>query len=288
MTMDQNKIKPRLVDYHLHTTVTADWRMNESDACEQAIALGIGEIAFTNHIMLNQPGHIISPGIFINHWERIQECMLRFPALQIRLGIEMDYYPDREFDIAQTIQFYQGLIGRPLDIVLGSVHEIRGSFFSNKIHAVNFFKDCDIVAVYTAYFDLAAQAARSRLFDVIAHPDLIKKYTYELTPFVAFEIYKGPVDTFINALIDNGVGIEVNTKGLTRPIHEMYPSLEFLSHYLACARASGTEPVITVGSDAHKLDGIGKGIAQVFSVLKELQVSHLSGFKQRRKYSIEI
>ena len=34
--------------------------MKETDACERALSLGIHEIAFTNHIMLNQPDYLMS------------------------------------------------------------------------------------------------------------------------------------------------------------------------------------------------------------------------------------
>ena len=286
--MDRNSTNPRLVDYHMHTSVIVDGRMNEREACEQALLMGLSEIAFTNHVRLSQPDYSISPNSFLEHWERIMDCMQRFPMLRIRLGIEMDYYPDRENAIEQKINFYQGLIGRPFDIVLGSIHDIRGALFSKKIHAVDFFRDCDIMAVYEEYFDLSAKAARSRLFDVMAHPDLIKKFTYELTSPIPFESYTDSADAFINALIENEVGIELNTKGCQRPVNEMYPSLDFLGHYLAQIKKSGKVPIITVGSDAHKLDEIGYGIKQVYSTLKELQVSNISGFDHRRSFPIEI
>ena len=56
---------------------------------------------------------------------------ITIPPVHIRLGIEMDYYPNREKEIDATLQSYEGLIGRPFDLILGSVHEIKGGFFSN-------------------------------------------------------------------------------------------------------------------------------------------------------------
>ena len=44
-----------LVGYHLHTVVTVDANMTEAEACQRAVALGLREIAFTNHVMLAQP-----------------------------------------------------------------------------------------------------------------------------------------------------------------------------------------------------------------------------------------
>jgi histidinol-phosphatase (PHP family) len=271
---------PRQMDYHLHTAVTIDGNMHEVEACERALALGIQEIAFTNHVMLNQPDHLISPASFFRHWENIQECQVRYPQLQIRLGIEMDYYPNRESDIDAKIHFYEGLIGRPFDFILGSIHDIRGGFFSNKFAAVPFFKDREIVATYHEYFELAAYAVRSRLFNVIAHPDLIKKYTYQLTPPVSFEKYQDSVESFIDALVTCEVGIEINTKGLRRPVQEPYPSNEFLELYISRSRALGKDPIITLGSDAHKVTDVGFGILEIIESLNKFQVNLMS-FERR-------
>src|SRR5512136_1794340 len=243
----------RLIDYHLHTASTIDCRMTEAQVCEQALEMGIREIAFTNHIMPNQPDYIISPKAFVAHWEQIQVCQKRHPQMKIRLGIEMDYYPRREDEIAKILQSYENLIGRPFDIVLGSIHEMDGIFFSNQKYAPSLFQDRDLVSIYCDYFKLSNKAVQSRLFDVIGHPDMIKKYTHDLTPPVPFEQYRSAVEPFLDALLISGVGIELNTKGLTLKVSEMYPSNEFLELYLSKARDCGKEPILTLGSDAHSV-----------------------------------
>jgi histidinol-phosphatase (PHP family) len=286
--MDGAMAAPRLIDYHLHTAVTIDGNMNEFEACERALAMGIHEIAFTNHVMLNQPNYLISSASFQKHWENIQRCKERYPRLQIRLGIEMDYYPDRETEIGATIEFYERLIGHSFDIVLGSVHEIRGGFFSNKHLAPGFFKDRDLISLYCEYFSLVTMAVKSRLYDVIAHPDLIKKYTDDLTPPVPFESYKSSVESFITMLIKCNVGIEVNTKGLKLKVKEPYPSMEFLKLYISKARSAGTDPIITLGSDAHRVDDIGFGISEMIESLHKMRVNKIASFESRKKSPITI
>jgi histidinol-phosphatase (PHP family) len=286
--MPKEFASPRLMDYHLHTAVTIDGNMNEVLACKRALALGFHEIAFTNHVMLNQPDYNISPAAFLVHWKNIQDCKTRFPHLTIRLGIEMDYYPNRENEIKGKIESYESLIGRPFDLVLGSIHDIRGGFFSNKLQAVSFFKSRDIISIYHEYFELATNAVQSRLFDIIAHPDLIKKYTFELSPPVPFESYNSAVDSFITALTKFGVGIELNSKGLKRPIKEAYPSMNFLELYLTRTRSLGTDPIITLGSDAHKVDDLGFGILEMMESLRTLQVKQIMSFDHRQRSPISI
>jgi histidinol-phosphatase (PHP family) len=286
--MDNALAKPRRMDYHLHTAVTVDGNMNESDACERAVGLGIQEIAFTNHVMLDQPGYDITNASFIAHWENIQICKKRYPQLTIRLGIEMDYYPDRDAEIKAKIESYERLIAHPFDIVLGSIHDIRGGFFSNRMHAVDFFKGKNILSIYHEYFELATLAAQSQLFDIIAHPDLIKKYTYELTPRIPFKSYKSAVESFITALSQYEVGIELNSKGFKRPIKEQYPSMDFIKLYLSMTRSMGTDPIITLGSDAHKVNEIGFGIVEMKESLRLLQVKEIMSFDHRQRSPIVI
>ena len=278
----------KLIDYHLHTTGTIDCKMTEAQVCDRALQMGFGEIAFTNHIMLNQPDYIISPKAFSSHWEQVQVCQQQYPQLKIRLGIEMDYYPGRENEIAETLQSYEDLAGRPFDIVLGSIHELHGQFFSNQKCAPSFYQNHNLLSLYCDYFTLSMEAVQSRLFDVIAHPDLIKKYTNDLTPPVPFEQYRLAVEPFIYTLLLSGVGIEVNTKGLTINVGEMYPSNEFLELYLSKARICGKEPILTMGSDAHSVEGVGRSIAEAAAALKKMGVRSVVSFEKRRHFAYQI
>jgi len=274
---------PRLMDYHMHTGVTIDAKMREMDACEQALSQGIREIAFTNHIMLNQPNYRMSPQACLDHWERIQAGQELHPGLTIRLGLEMDYYPGREQDIATTLHDYEQLLGRPFDVVLGSIHELNGVFFSNRLQAPTLLTDRDLLSVYREYFAVATQAVQSRLFDVMAHPDLIKKYTYELTPAVPFADYRAAVEPYIDALVETGIGMELNTKGLKLKLNEAYPSTEMLELYLAKARASGVDPILTMGSDAHLADEVGGYLPEAAVIFRSLGVRELACFNGRKR-----
>jgi histidinol-phosphatase (PHP family) len=278
----------KLIDYHLHTAGTIDCNMTEAQVCARALQMGIHEIAFTNHIMLNQPDYIISKEAFKAHWDQIQVCKEQFPQLTIRLGIEMDYYSGRKNEIAETLQRYEELIDRPFDIVLGSIHEMNGQFFSNQKCAPIFFKDHDLVSLYCDYFTLSAEAVQAHLFDVIAHPDLIKKYSNDLTPPVPFEEYRSAVEPFLDALLFSGVGLEVNTKGMTIKVGEMYPSNEFLELYLLKSRALNKEPILTMGSDAHGVEGIGRNVAEAAATLKKMGVRSVVSFERRRHSPFQI
>jgi len=277
-----------LMDYHVHTSVTIDGRMTEAQACERAILMGMEEIAFTNHVMLTEPEYTISSEALLKHWERIQACQRRYPQLTIRLGLEVDYYQGREEEIAGVIERYQQQVGRPFDLVLGAVHHLKGVFFSSEDHAPELFNHHDIVALYHEYFSLATMAARSRLFDVMAHPDLIKKSVGVLSPLVPFGQYRGAAESFVDALLASNTGLEMNTKGYKHKVGEAYPSDELLALYLSKARARGIEPIITLGSDAHKVEDVGARISRGAAALQKLGLPTIMRYEKRKPSSVQM
>ncbi len=282
-------MKPqRLIDYHLHTAVTIDGKMSEAQACERVLQRGIREIAFTNHIMHTEPEYTVSPEAFAVHWEQVQVCQERHPELAIRMGLEMDYYEGREAEIAATIEQYETVLGRPLDLILGSVHHLNGIFFSTNSAAPAFFANNDVVSLYHDYFILAAKAAQSHLFDVMAHPDLIKKYVGQFAPRVPFEQYQDVVEPYLDAVLASNVGLEMNTKGYKLKVGEAYPTTEMLKLYLAKAKELGKEPIITLGSDAHKVDDVGGFILEGASLLKELGQDSVVSFEKHKPAAFKI
>lgn len=279
---------PRLIDYHLHTAVTVDGMMGEAEACERARARGIREIAFTNHVMPNQPAYLLSPRACLAHWDRVQVCQTRYPDLGIRLGIELDYHPGREQELAARVHEYEALLGRPFDLVLGSVHELNGVFFSNRQRAPELYRDRDLTSLYFDYFRVATQAVRSGLFDVMAHPDLIKKYACDLTGRAAFPDYRAAVEPYVQAMLESGVGMELNTKGLMQPVKEAYPAREILALYLTEAAALRIDPVLTMGSDAHSADEVGVCLNEGVAILRSLGVTKLASFQNHARSTWEL
>jgi len=277
-------MKPlNVIDYHMHTAVTVDGKMTEAQACEQAAALGVYEIAFTNHVMLKQPAYLTTLDAYTSHWLDVQECQRRYPHLKIKLGIEIDYYPGWEKKIAGTLRAYQEKIGRPFDVIIGAIHELNGVFFSNSQQAPRLFENRDLLGLYRDYFKASVEAVRCGLFDLIAHPDLIKRYTHELTPPVDFELYQPEVLEFVDALLDSEVGMEVNMKGMKLKVGEPFPSRAIVSLYLARARFFGREPILTLGSDAHAKQDVGLYLQDGAQLLLECGQQSLVSFDLRKR-----
>ncbi len=200
-----------LMDYHTHTGVTIDSKETEEACCRQANELGLREIAFTNHIMLGNPDYSMSPNSMKRHKDNIDACQERYPQLKIRMALEMDYFENREEEIANVIYQYEKIAGRPFDFIMGAAHYLRGVFFSSKKHAPQLFNSANesfmagdfgpLKNIYDDYFGLIRKAVESGFFQIIAHIDLIKKYSGEISPALNFEAYQTSALELIRSLV---------------------------------------------------------------------------------------
>ena len=80
-------------------------------------------------------------------------------------------------------------------------------------------------------------------------------------PF-AYERYADRIDLILEALIETGTALEVNTGGLWNGPGETYPGLEVVARY----RELGGER-LSVGSDAHRAADVGQGMAETVAAL---------------------
>lgn len=213
----------------------------------RAAEIGLEEVGFSDHL----PLYWLSDDHPAKHryamaeeeWpEYIKEVLAlrdRFPSIGVRLGVEADWIQGKEAQLADTLGDF------PYDYIMGSVHFIGGWAFDDP-KIIEEYSHYDVDELYRLYFQKLCQAAGSGLFDVMAHPDLIKKFGFRSRRDPA-PLYRQAADTFR----EHGVSVEVNTSGLRKPVGEIYPSLEFLRE---CRRQ---DVAITLGSDAHAPEEVG-------------------------------
>ena len=167
-----------MADYHTHTCRCGHARGQAREYLEQARQKGLREIGFSDHIPMywlppeqRNPGLAMAEADFPGYLAEVLELAAESPCPEVRLGVEVDYIPGYEAEAARM------LAGHPFDYVIGSVHFI-GRWAFDSPHELEEYGRRDIDEVYRQYFDLISRAAQSGLFDIIAHPDLVKKFGY--------------------------------------------------------------------------------------------------------------
>ena len=272
-----------LVDYHLHTGTSIDARgVKEEGYCRRALELGLREICFTNHWSPVDPDYSVTPEEMNGHWREVERCRATYPQLGLRLGLEMDYFQGREGEIAAAIVRFEEIMDRPFDYVLGGIHFLHGIHYVSQRDAHRLYEHHPIETIFEDYFALLTNAVRSGLYDVMSHPDIIKKQCGGMCKSYPFESYRHLVVPVVEALLDEGVGMEMNTKGLTHPVREMNPSLPFMSLYVGRARERGVEPIITLGSDAHRHYQLGRLLEKGVEQLRACGVDRVALWRARR------
>jgi histidinol-phosphatase (PHP family) len=129
--------------------------------------------------------------------------------------------------------------------------------------------------VWRRYFETVAEAARSGLFDIIAHPDLIKVWgPRRPRPDGDLRRYYEPA---VEAFADAGVAVEVSTAGLRKPVGEIYPAPAFLELVLEAGCP------LALSSDAHVPDHVGFGYGDAVARLEEAGVRELCVFEGRER-----
>jgi histidinol-phosphatase (PHP family) len=189
-------------------------------------------------------------------------------STDLRLGIEMDFVPGREDRIANL------LAAHDFDYVVGSVHFVRHNAVDHRVWDIwDELGDAD--QVWRAYFEALAEAARSGLFDILAHPDLVKVWGSERpVPTRDPRFFYEPA---IGAIAESGIAVEVSTAGYRKPVRELYPAPAFAE---MCVEAGA---VFALSSDAHEPGHIGYEYDRAVEEMRGWGVSELCVFEGRER-----
>ena len=193
----------------------------------------------------------------------------------LKLGIEADFIPGGEDRMSELLE------ARDWDYVVGSIHFLgdRGALDHPEFDIWSATNDPDLV--WRTYFEWLGEAAATGMFDILAHPDIVKHWGRKERPWPEKDL-RYYYDLAMEGIAESGVAIEVSTAGLRKPVGELYPSAAFLE---MCLDAGNP---VALSSDAHIPDQLGFGYDKALEFLKELGVTELAVFDRRQRTLEEI
>ena len=253
-----------LADYHNHVIAHGeyDYALNWLQGyLEKAKAVGVDEIGFLEH---DEFADRISMEVF-------HQAKKNNPEINIRLGLEIDYIPGRDIEIRQLSTRL------PFDYIMGSVHFIDGWGFDHPDYR-HLYNNKELFEVYKSYYELVAQATNVVWFDILGHLDLIKVWGHKLSKKMNYDLLE-PLFKTIKA--SNKV-VEINSSGLRKPVAELFPAEDLLP-----IMYSLNIPVC-LGSDAHHPEQTGLFLSEACQAAKKAGYRYITGFKQRKRYSLPI
>lgn len=261
-----------LADYHTHSRVSPDAAFSMADMAAAAAAAGLDEICFTDHFEPVEWGTDCPRQTF--DWAALTaeyaDVTNRLGgSIGLKLGLELG---DAPMDFANTERLMAE--APELDFVIGSEHMLSGRYHWQDLSIVQEDSESDCRAEIADYLEQVLRMAVWGKFNVLGHLTLPLRYMNEKRGFHAtFDGFEAEVSDIFRALIQNGCGIEVNTNRGNTPL----PDEKWLRLY----RSLGGE-IVTLGSDAHRLQHIGCAIREGQALLHECGFERFCTFEQRK------
>jgi histidinol-phosphatase (PHP family) len=186
----------------------------------------------------------------------------------LKLGIEADFVAGGEDRIANLLQ------ARDFDYVVGAVHFLRDEAVDMDDYGV-WRRGHSPEEIWRRYFQTLGEAARSGLFDILAHPDLVKVWGAE-RPRPEGDLRRY-YELAIEGIAESGIAVEVSTAGLRKRAQELYPAPAFLE---MCLEAGAP---VALSSDAHRPEDVGAGYERALELLERAGVGELCVFERRAR-----
>ncbi len=133
-------------------------------------------------------------------------------------------------------------------------------------------------AIFGTHMELL-EMCRTTDFDVLGHATLPLRYICR-TAALRHVDFSGDQERFqaiFQTVIERGRGIELNVSGWADVPSLTMPDMPLLKLY----RKLGGE-CITVGSDAHQMSQVGRGIAAGYDLLREAGFRYVATYRERR------
>ncbi|MBQ9105545.1 MAG: histidinol-phosphatase [Mailhella sp.] len=166
-------------------------------------------------------------------------------GVTVLLGLEVDWFENE-------VPYIREMIARhDYDYLIAGIHFLDKWGFDSSANdwaVLSFEEKC---AHYDRYYRTMKKMAETKIFHIVAHPDLIK--IFSVGDFRRWLDMPGSLELIREALTavrDAGMAMEISSAGLRKPCREIYPGPRILS----IARELGLP--ITFASDSHATEQV--------------------------------
>lgn len=240
---------------HTHSTF-CDGKHTLEENVLAAIEKGIKVLGFTGHSMYPfWTETYMQPENFRAYCDEIHRLQKKYAGeITIRLSFESDFIPGVSVPRLENYAEFSP------DYLIGSVHFIfqREGILAvdHKIEilkdgAEKFYKN-DFKSLISDYFSLQKEMLLRGNFQILGHPDLIRKFN-EKNPFFSEneDWYKNELKEMANAVSKSGIATEINTGAMSRGyLSKPYPS----EYFLTLLHEKGVPVAVT--ADAHAKENL--------------------------------
>jgi histidinol-phosphatase (PHP family) len=268
-----------LTDYHLHLrpdgrdSAAAEYftDANVERYRDVAAERGIAELGVSEHVYRFEHALDVWQHPFWREYaidDLGAYCEFVREHTDLKLGIEADFVPGTEDRMANLLEAYD------FDYVVGSVHFLRDESLDMEEHGI-WSSGRSAEEIWRRYFQTLGEAARSGLFDILAHPDLVKVWGAD-RPRPEGDLRRY-YELALEGIAESGIAVEVSTAGLRKRTQELYPAPALLE---LCLEAGAP---VALSSDAHRPQDVGADYDRALELLEGAGVRELCVFERRAR-----
>lgn len=270
-----------LCDCHTHSNNSFDADNSVKEMCQSAVNKNVKILAITDHLEVPEIS-LKEKSIYGDMVKQIKKstddvnkCKVKFASeLKLLKGVEIGEPMHNPLltEVAMSIDNY--------DFVLASVHNLKDKqdFYFLQ------YDESNADPLLKEYFNELLDTALNADFDSLAHLTYPLRYITERTDIkVNIGDFSKIIDDIFKALISRNKALEINTSGLFKEIGSTLPGIDLVKRF----KELGGK-YITIGSDAHNTENVGKGIDNGIEIAKKCGFSHFTYFEGRMPKLVEI
>jgi len=260
-----------LVDYHIHTKLCNHATGEPEEYLKEAQKKNLLEIGFSDHAPLLPDAtknirysipfeKITMPLSKIKHYINMIKSLSKKSKIPVKLGLETDFFPS-------TLSIFQTIKNFDFDYIIGSIHFVDYIGFDQE----EFIYETEKYGygrLIKKYLYLIRKMAETRLYDIVGHLDIPKKFGKK-----PGKMFDNDFRKTLNVIRLNRMAVEINTSGLDRKVKEIYPSLKLIK---TCFELNIP---VTLGSDAHRPEEVGRHFDEAKKILKKVGYNKIVLFK---------
>jgi histidinol-phosphatase (PHP family) len=267
-----------LIDFHTHSLCSPDGSFPMARMAEAGIVAGLSGLCFTDHWdLIDHRGNRYPT----YDWAPVREQFAAAGArcgdrIGLFFGLELGEAPE-DFPAAE-----KGLKAAPeLDYVICSVHNMGSDNGGQEFYYCDYRDSLNLCYEHLdIYFQKLLASARWGKFDALGHVTYPLRYMRDRDGQpVDLGRYAGQMDELFHVLADAGRALELNVNrgagiGDQLPVFRRF-------------RECGGE-LVTIGSDAHRPEHVGKGVREGYALLKEAGFRYLAQYEKRRPEPVKL
>lgn len=270
-----------LYDCHTHTT-NSDGKNSVCEMCLAAAEKGLGGITVTDHANMNFYYDRNTFSYIKKSLEETRKAKEEFEGkIKVLTGIELGEYtyaPQKAEEVLSLGGF---------DAILCSVHLVPEAGWSLAYNRIDFsdpkISDDDINEYFRLYFNLLSETADRFDFDILAHIQCPARYiTGRYKRKTDVMLYEEKICEILEKIIKRNIALEINTAGFC----DAFGNYDFQDEEILMLYKSLGGTKVTLGSDAHGTDAVGRGFEKTINLLKKCGFKSTCYFENRKPTEI--